>query len=52
MPLEFWRWELVERYHWTLDYVDTLSLGDLREWFEIGDARIKAAETNGRKNRR
>jgi len=44
LPWEFWRWTIAERFGWTLDTVDALSMGDLGEWFQIEDARGKANE--------
>jgi hypothetical protein len=41
LPWEFWRWQIAERFGWTLDTVDALSMGDLGEWFQIEDARAK-----------
>ena len=47
LPLEFWRWEIVEQTGWTLEYVDALSVGDLFEYWQIIDGRNKA-EAEGR----
>lgn len=44
LPWEFWRWTLAERFGWTLDVVDALSMGDLHAWFQIEDARVKERE--------
>lgn len=41
-PWELLRWSMAERFHWTLEQVDGLSLADLREFFQIEDGRYKA----------
>jgi hypothetical protein len=33
---------MAERFHWTLSEVDALSMGDLQEFFQIEDGRMKA----------
>ena len=35
------RWNLVERFGWTLGEVDALSLGDLHELMQVDDGRAK-----------
>jgi hypothetical protein len=44
LPWQYWRWQIAERFGWTLREVDALSMGDLAEWFEIEDARGKYHE--------
>lgn len=44
MPFELIRWNLAERYGWTLDYIDGLSLADLAEWIRIQDGKAMAAK--------
>lgn len=40
--MEMMRWEMVERFHWTLADVDALTLEDLHELIQIDDGRAKA----------
>lgn len=35
------RWRLAEATGWTLDYIDSLSMGALWEWLSIRDADAK-----------
>jgi hypothetical protein len=42
--LEQLRWDLAQQFHWTLQEVDSLSMQDLEEYFQIEDARAKARE--------
>ena len=37
------RWVLAERFHWTLNEVDALSMADLEEFFQIEDGKARAA---------
>ncbi len=41
-PPEYGRWQLVERFGWTLPAVDALPLKDLHDLVQIDDARAKA----------
>ena len=41
-PLEYWRWHMAEQYGWTLDYVDSLSLEDMTEYYQVQDGLHKA----------
>ena len=43
MPFEYTRWQLAEKYGWTLDYIDGLSVATLHEWVQIQDAIGKAS---------
>lgn len=43
VPFEVIRWELAERFGWTLEYIDSLSLEALGDYTRIQDARAKAA---------
>jgi hypothetical protein len=36
------RWELAEHFGWTLEYIDSLSLADLHEYWMINTGRAKA----------
>ena len=44
------RLQLAERFHWTYDYIDTLSLGTIDDIFESIDGRDKAAAYFRRKH--
>jgi hypothetical protein len=35
------RWELAERFGWTLSEIDALSVGDVHELIQIDDGRRK-----------
>jgi hypothetical protein len=51
-PPELIRWSLAERFGWTLDYIDSLSLADLFEFFQIESGREQARPmTKGNKLR-
>jgi len=41
-PMELLRWQMAERFGWTLEYIDSLLLRDLQEWLQIADAQAKA----------
>jgi hypothetical protein len=41
-PLELLRWNLAERFGWTLAEVDALAVSDLFELLQIEDGRGKA----------
>ena len=41
-PLELIRWNLAERFGWTLEYVDALSWQDMAELNQIDDGRMRA----------
>jgi hypothetical protein len=36
------RWELAERFGWTLEYIDSLSVADWQEYWMINRGRAKA----------
>ena len=36
-PLEYTVWQLAERFGWTLEYVESLPLGRLAEFYQIQD---------------
>ena len=42
MPQEFFRWQMAEKFGWTLEYIDNLSMADLREYMQVMDGRAKA----------
>jgi len=44
MPDPLWRWQLAERFGWTLGTVDSLTLADLHQFMQIEDGRIKAGK--------
>jgi hypothetical protein len=39
--MELIRWQIAERFGWTLEYIDSLPLNDLHEWLQISGARAK-----------
>lgn len=41
VPWEYTRWQLAKAYGWTLEYIDSLSIGDIREWYQVTDATAK-----------
>jgi hypothetical protein len=41
-PLELTIWTLAERFGWTLDYIESLPLARLHEFYQIEDGRAKA----------
>lgn len=45
MPLEWWRWELARKMGWTLEYVDSLSLQDWHDYWQILDGEAKARKS-------
>lgn len=49
--MELMRWNLAERFHWTLDEVDALKVADLHELVQIDDAKAKIREQHGTKSR-
>ena len=32
---ELMRWSMAERFGWTLDYIDSLSMADIHEFFQM-----------------
>jgi hypothetical protein len=42
-PFEDMRWQLAERFGWSLEYIDSLRLGDLHEYIQVMDGRAKGA---------
>lgn len=41
-PREYWRWYIAEKFGWTLDYVDSLSMQEMENFYQIEDGRGKA----------
>jgi len=41
-PIELLKWNMAEQYGWTLDYIDSLPLSKVHEYYQIRDARHKA----------
>lgn len=52
MPFELIRWTLAERYHWTLETIDALSMAELEEFFQIEDGRSRAGMSEPRPDNR
>jgi len=46
-PSELVIWTIAERFGWTLDYVESLPLGRLCEYYQIADGRTKAGGAHG-----
>lgn len=44
-PLEALRWLLAERFGWTLEYVDSLSVADVHEFLQVEDGRKHVRES-------
>ena len=42
-PLELMIWTIAERFGWTLEYIDTLSMAKIQELIQIDDARARAS---------
>lgn len=42
LPFEYTRWQLAEKYGWTLEYIDRLSVDTLHEWYQVMDGIGKA----------
>lgn len=42
MPIQAVRWKIAERFGWTLEQVDALSLADLYELLEVIEGENKA----------
>ena len=38
------KWRLAERFNWTLDYVDSLTWGDIFDYLSIRDADANMVE--------
>jgi hypothetical protein len=44
VPFEYTRWQMAERYGWTLEYIDGMSVDTLHEWYQVEDGKGKARE--------
>lgn len=42
MPAEYIRWQIAERFGWTLEQVDALTMADFHEYLQIQDGIAKA----------
>lgn len=50
IPFEYTRWKLAEKFGWTLEYIDSLSLQDMQDYWQIQDGIGRADEIRkGRK---
>jgi len=45
VPFALIRWQLAERFGWTLEYIDGLPLSELHELAQIEDGREKARKS-------
>lgn len=41
-PHELLRWQMAEKFGWTLDYIDSLSVATLHEYLQIQDGLAHA----------
>lgn len=41
-PFEVIRWQMAERFGWTLEYIDALKIGDIHELIQVDDGKAKA----------
>jgi hypothetical protein len=41
-PFALVRWSMAERFGWTLDYIDSLSVEDLLEFYAVEEGKEKA----------
>ena len=51
MPFEDFRWTLVEKTGWTLEYIRSLKVKDIHEYLQILDGREKAASSGFNRKR-
>ena len=50
-PQEVFLWEMAERFGWTLEYIEGLSMARWHEYLQVRDGESKAmAELRGRKH--
>jgi hypothetical protein len=42
LPLEWWQWKIAREFGWTLDYIESLPLGRLHQYWQILDGEGKA----------
>ena len=42
VPKELMKWELAKEFGWTLDYIDSLSLQDVHEYYQIKDGKLRS----------
>lgn len=42
MPDAYWTWRLARETGWTLEYIRSLSVGDLHEYFQVMDGEAEA----------
>lgn len=49
-PIELLRWELAERYGWTLDEIGALSMADIHEFLQIMDGKTKAQSSQDKRH--
>jgi hypothetical protein len=46
------RWMLAEKFGWSLEYIDSLSLGDFAEWLQVEEGKARAFPRPKPKGRR
>jgi hypothetical protein len=42
-PFALVRWSMAERFGWTLEYIDSLSVADLLEFYAVEEGKEKAS---------
>lgn len=43
-PSEILKWTLAEKFGWTLEYIEGLSMAQIHEYYQLQDAKYKAAK--------
>ena len=41
-PFELVRWQMAERFGWTLEYIDSLPIGEVHQMMQVDHGRVKA----------
>ena len=41
IPEVYYKWKMAEKYGWTLDYIDGLTVGQMNEYLQILDAESR-----------
>jgi len=41
-PFELSVWDMAEKFGWTLEYIESLSMSKFHEYYQIRDAKAKA----------
>jgi hypothetical protein len=43
-PYELIRWQFAQRFGWSLEYIDSLTLADIDEYYEVMDGHAKGTD--------